>query len=99
MCVTAGGFFDGFIAQQLTRAKWISIPYPVVTHGNAAALVPDMRGGHQMCVDSDAGRLYLFGGWNGSRELGDFWQFTIANKEWKCLSLDSSQEVRINCSA
>ena len=48
-----------------------------------------------MCLDSDAGQLFLFGGWNGSSELGDLWQFTIASNEWKCLSLDSSQEVSL----
>lgn len=92
------GFFDGYISRQLIQAKWTSIPYPAATSvqcssENALPLTPDMRGGHQMCIDPDAGQLFLYGGWNGSRELGDLWQFTIASNTWTCLSLDTLQEV------
>lgn len=91
------GFFDGYISRQLIQAKWTSIPYPAATSvqcssENALPLTPDMRGGHQMCIDPDAGQLFLYGGWNGSRELGDLWQFTIASNTWTCLSLDTLQE-------
>lgn len=95
--LTLGGFFDGHVARQMTQAKWTNIPYPVVTtlQCGPSLPTPDMRGGHQMCIDADAGQLYLYGGWNGTKELGDLWQFTIATNKWACLSVDSSQEVSL----
>ena len=44
-----------------------------------------------MCVDKDM--LYLYGGWDGSKELGDLWQYNISTQQWRCLSLDTAQEV------
>ena len=60
---------------------------------NQLALTPGMRGGHQMCMDTDAGQLYLYGGWDGTKELGDLWRFTIVSQQWDCLSHDTSHEV------
>lgn len=90
------GYFDDYTSRQLIRATWTNIPYPMMTSSQCIAegpLTPDMRGGHQMCIDSDAGQLFLYGGWNGSKEVGDLWQFTIASNKWTCLSLDTSQQV------
>lgn len=88
------GFFDSHVARQMTRAKWTNIPYPLLTtlQCGPSLPTPDMRGGHQMCIDPDAGQLFLYGGWNGTKELGDLWQFAIATNKWTCLSVDSSQE-------
>lgn len=94
---TTEGFFDAHITQQLIRAKWTCIPYSVVcspsSTGYQATLTPDMRGGHQMCIDSNGGQLYLCGGWDGSKELGDLWKFTIQTNNWTCLSRNTAQEV------
>ena len=46
-----------------------------------------------MCIDSDAGVLYLYGGWDGSRELGDLWMFMVASSKWTCLSPDTAAQV------
>ena len=46
-----------------------------------------------MCMDTDAGQLYLYGGWDGTKELGDLWRFTIVSQQWDCLSHDTSHEV------
>ena len=37
--------------------------------------------------------LYLFGGWDGSADLSDLWQFSVGSSQWLCLSADTSQEV------
>ncbi|KAJ3217804.1 Muskelin 1, intracellular mediator containing kelch motif [Dinochytrium kinnereticum] len=50
---------------------------------------PCMRGGHQMCIDVDGGMIYLFGGWDGTRDLSDFWSFNISSKRWACISTDT----------
>ena len=42
---------------------------------------------------NDPGVLYMFGGWDGSNDLSDLWQFTVQTLQWECLSTDTSQEV------
>ncbi|KAI9001723.1 Muskelin N-terminus-domain-containing protein [Gaertneriomyces semiglobifer] len=56
---------------------------------NADETTPSMRGGHQMAIDPDNGKIYLFGGWDGSRDLSDFWSFDQQTRAWTCLSLDT----------
>ena len=51
-----------------------------------------MRGGHQMCIDTDSQLIYLFGGWDGNEDLADFWMFNICNKTWQLLSSDTEQD-------
>lgn len=53
--------------------------------------VPCMRGGHQMVIDSESSKIYLFGGWDGRKDLSDFWEFDIKLSKWKCLSRDVSK--------
>lgn len=50
---------------------------------DANALHPPMRGGHQMCMDSDNGKIWLIGGWDGSKDLGDFWEYDCSSCSWK----------------
>jgi len=53
---------------------------------------PGCRGGHQMVMDSVNQMLYLFGGWDGNRDLADFWAFDVTNNKWKLLSLDTEND-------
>jgi hypothetical protein len=53
---------------------------------------PPMRGGHQMCIDPDGSKIYLFGGWDGTRDLADFWEFDLHVREWKCISVDTRKQ-------
>ncbi len=41
------------------------------------AAQPTPRGGHQMCFDPQSRSLFLLGGWDGRRDLGDFWKCSI----------------------
>lgn len=50
---------------------------------------PCMRGGHQMCIDSEDKKIYLFGGWDGQQDLADFWIYDIPHSSWKCISKDT----------
>lgn len=66
------------------------------TPSNALTLTipthPGCRGGHQMIMDSQNQVLYLFGGWDGNRDLADFWAFDIVNVKWKLLSIDTEND-------
>ena len=87
------GYFNSHVSQQAVRSEWTFIPYKMDPESNQLARPLDMRGGHQMCIDSNTGQLYLYGGWGGSKELGDFWKFNTRNNHWTCLSQDTSREV------
>lgn len=50
---------------------------------------PAARGGHQMCIDTKAQIVYLFGGYQGKSELNDFWEYHIAEKRWQEISRDT----------
>ncbi|KAF9236152.1 hypothetical protein BU15DRAFT_50489 [Melanogaster broomeanus] len=45
-----------------------------------------------MCLDSDNGHIYLFGGWDGSKSLDDFWIYDIKSDRWRLISPSTSFE-------
>ena len=47
-----------------------------------------------MCIDVDKQLLFLFGGWDGEKDLADFWLFNIRDNQWYCISEDTKAEVR-----
>jgi len=57
---------------------------------------PGPRGGHQMCLDADRQTIYLLGGWDGCKELADFWMYHIPSGQWNCISEDMTADVSIN---
>ncbi|XP_060835034.1 muskelin [Rhopalosiphum padi] len=76
------GFLEGFMKSQSFKPIWNLVK----EHDNAAKKRPCMRGGHQMCIDSATGIIYLLGGWDGHKDLSDLWCFTIATGIWRCIS-------------
>ncbi|KDQ21710.1 hypothetical protein BOTBODRAFT_182978 [Botryobasidium botryosum FD-172 SS1] len=70
-------------------------PKPVWTRirdTNPDGDIPTRRGGHQMCIDSDRGVIYLLGGWDAKRSLADFWSYSIASSSWTTISRNTSEE-------
>jgi len=53
---------------------------------------PSARGGHQLVMDPGGQAIYLFGGWDGTRDLSDFWVYTVATGGWTLLSGDTEGE-------
>ena len=58
--------------------------------GDGAAL-PGKRGGHQMTMDHAARKIYLFGGWDGRRDLDDLWVYDLESGEWTLLAQHTSE--------
>lgn len=73
--------FDGYTQACDPKALWRRL-----NGANPDGDAPSPRGGHQMCIDSEAGLIYLFGGWDGEKSLDDFWVYTISEGRWKILS-------------
>ncbi|KAH7339322.1 Muskelin N-terminus-domain-containing protein [Rhizoctonia solani] len=61
-----------------------------ITPEGDAGKVPVGRGGHQLCLDVERGVIYLFGGWDGAKNLSDFWSYTIATNQWKVIHEDTA---------
>ncbi|KAL9540450.1 hypothetical protein MBANPS3_009668 [Mucor bainieri] len=53
---------------------------------------PCARGGHQMCIDVQDRMIYILGGWDGRRDLSDFWCYDIRENRWALLSTDTQMQ-------
>ena len=78
------GLFNNYLRRQLYIPKWTPL--------SPRSVRPGMRGGHQMCIDPLAETIYLFGGWDGTKDLADMWCYHIPNGEWVCLSKDTGMQ-------
>ncbi|KAL0073983.1 Muskelin N-terminus-domain-containing protein [Phycomyces blakesleeanus] len=82
------GLFDEYANNTKYIPNWRRI-YSSSTDSNNA---PGPRGGHQMCIDIERGKVYLLGGWDGKQDLSDFWYFDIQKEKWNLLSPDTCQD-------
>ena len=71
------GLFDDFAREAPAHATWTRL-----CGASADGDTPRQRGGHAMCIDEAADRIYLYGGWDGERSLDDFWVYVIADGQW-----------------
>ncbi len=71
------GLFDTYAREAPAQATWTRL-----CGTSADGDAPRQRGGHAMCIDQAAGRIYLYGGWDGERSLDDFWMYSIAEGQW-----------------
>lgn len=47
-----------------------------------------------VCVFCSSETVYLFGGWDGTQDLADFWAYSVKENQWACISRDTEKEVR-----
>ncbi|KAJ1918588.1 hypothetical protein H4219_002525 [Mycoemilia scoparia] len=78
------GYFDRYAKSLVHKSIWRRL-YSL----NGAT--PRGRGGHQMCIDDVRGKIYLYGGWDGTQGLGDLWEFDIESRSWACI--DTNTEI------
>ena len=71
------GLFDIYAREAPAQATWRRL-----RGASADGDAPGQRGGHAMCIDEAAGRIYLYGGWDGERSLDDFWVYSIPEGQW-----------------
>lgn len=69
------GLFDAYLSRQDYKATWTQ-------QTSSSDQRPGMRGGHQLIVDSNNSKMYLFGGWDGFEDLSDLWTYDINLKSW-----------------
>ncbi|XP_064795777.1 muskelin isoform X4 [Oncorhynchus masou masou] len=86
------GLFNQYISQQEYKPRWSQI-IPKSNKGNEDDNRPGMRGGHQMVIDVQTETVYLFGGWDGTQDLADFWAYSVQENQWVCISRDTEKEI------
>ncbi|KAJ1680395.1 hypothetical protein EV182_000116 [Spiromyces aspiralis] len=77
------GLFDEYAQSMVAAPLWRHIASP------HSAREPCGRGGHQMCIDDECGKIYIHGGWDGHWDLDDLWEFDIESRAWRCLSANT----------
>nr|XP_019955452.1 PREDICTED: muskelin isoform X2 [Paralichthys olivaceus] len=98
------GLFNQYISQQEYKPRWSQI-IPKCNKGTSVPEInrddmsgdgddnrPGMRGGHQMVIDVQTETVYLFGGWDGTQDLADFWAYSVQENQWACISRDTEKE-------
>ncbi|KAK5821380.1 Muskelin N-terminus-domain-containing protein [Linnemannia elongata] len=80
------GLFDEYIQAYDYKPIWKRLRCNSHRQGDS----PRHRGGHQMCIDTKGGYVYLMGGWDGARDLADFWAYHIPSQTWILISADTS---------
>ncbi|RUS82092.1 hypothetical protein EGW08_010137 [Elysia chlorotica] len=87
------GMFDQFLGQQEYQSEWTAIePINARKPEPPSEARPGMRGGHQMCIDVRTETIYMFGGWDGNRDLSDLWSYHLPSQTWTCLSDDTEKD-------
>ncbi|KAF9028988.1 hypothetical protein BDZ89DRAFT_1065702 [Hymenopellis radicata] len=87
--VSTAGLFNDYLRSCEPHAIWERL-----RGTNPDGDVPCARGGHAMCIDTARGIIYLFGGWDGSKSLDDFWAYHISNDKWEIICTSTS---RVKC--
>ena len=74
------------------RSRCYTYKWTQIVRNKEEDLWPAARGGHQLVYDPHSKKLFLFGGWDGTREFADFWSFDCDTKRWTMISSDTSKE-------
>ncbi|KAF8658335.1 hypothetical protein AX16_002101 [Volvariella volvacea WC 439] len=81
--IADNGLYDAYLRSLSPHASWTRLD-----GGDGDA--PSPRGGHAMCLDPINEIIYLFGGWDGQKNLDDFWAYDVKANRWKLLCHSTS---------
>ena len=84
-------YLDGYLDSQSLESLWTEVK--PMNGCESGCVWPSMRGAHQLCFELTSQQLYLHGGWDGSKELGDLWTYSVVDGMWKCVCRDTSLVV------
>ena len=88
LLLSADGYLDDYLDSQSLESTWSELK----PCGDGSEW-PSMRGAHQLCFESCSQLIYLHGGWDGTKELGDLWTYSVAKGLWQCVYRDTSLAV------
>ncbi|KNE69418.1 hypothetical protein AMAG_13778 [Allomyces macrogynus ATCC 38327] len=61
----------GILGEAIAESPWQPQWRKITPQGGAS---PGARAGHQAVLDAQGNAIYLFGGWDGTQDLGDLWR-------------------------
>ncbi|KAA8578095.1 hypothetical protein FQN60_006059, partial [Etheostoma spectabile] len=98
------GLFNQYISQQEYKPRWSQI-IPKCNKGTSGQEITrdDVN---SETISSNTGvfphvsikhisaheTVYLFGGWDGTQDLADFWAYSVQENQWACISRDTEKE-------
>lgn len=86
--MASSGLLTSSLLSQQPQAQWTRLN-AVDADGDS----PSARSGHAMCMDHDNGQIYLFGGWDGQKNLDDFWVFDVRSETWTLISYATQRDA------
>lgn len=81
------GLFSASLSAQPPHTQWTRL-----RAADADGDAPSARGGHAMCIDNLNGKVYLFGGWDGQKNLDDFWEYDVHTGRWRVICYATQRE-------
>lgn len=81
------GLFDEYITNKDYTPCWEQLE-PL----DNSQIQPGVRGGHQMCIDPYTSTVYLFGGWDGYKDLNDLWSYDVNAQLWTRICTDAANQ-------
>ncbi|KAI9222181.1 Muskelin N-terminus-domain-containing protein [Blastocladiella britannica] len=90
----AQGLFEEYVARATWAPQWVALTPAGASSSNGPngpATSPGPRGGHQLFVDPHDHTVFLYGGWDGSRDLADMWAYTPGTGQWSLVYADTGR--------
>ncbi|XP_048465952.1 muskelin [Rhincodon typus] len=82
--------------ESLQKKTKIALEHPMLTELHEKLV---LKGDFDTCegliekaVSVFAETVYLFGGWDGTQDLADFWAYSVKENQWTCISRDTEKE-------
>lgn len=73
------GYMDSYLERNDYKYLWKDLKNYEYSKD---VLYPLNRGGHQIVVDSKRRLLYMYGGWDGYKDLTDMWIYDMESSKW-----------------
>ncbi|KAF3859620.1 hypothetical protein F7725_022019 [Dissostichus mawsoni] len=79
--------------ESLQKKTRIALEHPMLTHlHDRLVLQGDFDACEELIDKAVKETVYLFGGWDGTQDLADFWAYSVQENQWVCISRDTEKE-------
>ncbi|CAB1345889.1 unnamed protein product, partial [Coregonus sp. 'balchen'] len=82
------GLFNQYISQQEYKPRWSQI----IPKSNKGTTAQEPSPDDMNSETNYSKTVYLFGGWDGTQDLADFWAYSVQENQWVCISRDTEKE-------
>ncbi|KAG2460382.1 MKLN1 protein, partial [Polypterus senegalus] len=80
--------------ESLQKKTRIALEHPMLTDlHDKLVLKGDFDACEELIDKAVNETVYLFGGWDGTQDLADFWAYSVQDNQWLCISRDTEKEM------